>query len=226
MRKIKKLGSLMLITALALSLCACGKEEDSKKEDNKEKESVVDVNEDVKEDEAAKDEETGDDESLEGTVDEAAADMISGDIKSCKTIKTAVEVALGNEGFFTLLTYGGNGVVIELTPGGKDATAVNIVGADTEVTFNDFSNEQLRENLTEEILTNIGTEIPAIQYAAQLDGSADDLAMYYVYVSDKGTVYVYLAPAGKTMDDLLADAEGDGIYVITPETAVEYEEYK
>ncbi|MBP3620177.1 MAG: hypothetical protein J6J16_00280 [Lachnospiraceae bacterium] len=223
MRRIKKLGSLMLIAALAFSLCACGKDEDTKKEDKTEKESVVDTTEESnKDDEVVKD----DEESVDGSMDEAAAEMIGTDIKTCKTIKTAVEVALGNEGFFTLLTYGGNGVVIELTPGGKDATAVNIVGADTEVTFNDFSNEQLRENLTEEILTNIGTEIPAIQYAAQLDGSSDELAMYYVYVSDKGTVYVYLAPAGKTMDDLLADAEGDGIYVITPETAAEYEAYK
>lgn len=167
-----------------------------------------------------------DDEKSSGVTNGNRDKKISADIDSCKTIKTAVEVTLGDERFWTLMTSGEDGVVIEFTPGGTDAFAIKIVGADTEVSFENHSNEETREELIAKLLDNMGGEIPPIQYKEQLDGSKEELAMYYVYLSEEGIIYVYLASAGKTKEDLLADTNRDGIYMIAPEMADEYQGYK
>lgn len=133
----------------------------------------------------------------------------SNDVSSAKTIKTAVETALGNESIYEILTNNNGGyTVIEFDSGASTATASGAtshgmtiknctVPTDVKIGLSDCA---------EEIGTNIGEKIPKIKYKKKInlttgkaDSSGTEPAAFYAVISSKGTVFVGVAAKGATV---------------------------
>ncbi len=161
----------------------------------------------------------------------------SNDVSSCKTIKTAVETALGNEDIYAYLTnISGKITTITIAPGvatsaegsGKSA-AITISGC-TEPT--DKSVSSCDELAKSEIGTNIGEKTPKLKYKkANKDKEASKCKVepkkFYALINEKGTVFVLIG------DDIaptkVPGADGEGVgeykeaYPICPESCGAYQ---
>lgn len=162
----------------------------------------------------------------------------SNDVSSCKTIKTAVETALGNEDVYAFLTNCGDDdsdfTLITFNPGESTSTAtmtndaMTISGCEeptTGVSVADVGTLALTE-----IGTNIGEKIPKLKYTkANKDDSAAACVVkpekFYAAITAKGTVYVMIGsdtaptatPSGAKV------AEYDSAYIISPECCAAYQ---
>lgn len=160
----------------------------------------------------------------------------SNDVSSCKTIKTAVETALGNEDVYAYLTNVADEdsfTLITFNPGQATSLttsndAMSITGCsepETGVSVADVGTLTLTE-----IGTNIGEKIPKLKYTkANKDNSAATCqvkpAKFYAAITAKGTVYVMIGgestptenPSGKKV------AEYDAAYIISPECCAAYQ---
>ena len=162
----------------------------------------------------------------------------SNDVSSCKTIKTAVETALGNEDVYAFLTNCGDTdddfTLITFNPGESTSTAtmtndaMTISGCEeptTGVSVADVGTLALTE-----IGTNIGEKIPKLKYTkANKDDSAAACVVkpekFYAAITAKGTVYVMIGsdtaptatPSGAKV------AEYDSAYIISPECCAAYQ---
>lgn len=128
----------------------------------------------------------------------------SNDVSSGKTIKTAVETAMGNEDTYELLTNAGSGCVLTITPSATTATAAV---AATGVT--------ITSDAQTEIFNNIGEKTPKIKY------KKNNATNFYVVVSAKGTVSVWIgssAPTTTTSGTAITNA-----WQLTPELDKEYQ---
>ncbi|MBE5945207.1 MAG: hypothetical protein E7258_09885 [Lachnospiraceae bacterium] len=165
------------------------------------------------------------------------------DVASAKIIKTAVETSLGNENFYNLVTANGP-TVITIYPGQEHSdisgitydTASYFMAIDGGATSNNYTNynndkdaNTVRDEWCQELALNMGDSTPDIEYGYDvLTGEETDL-VYYVYVSEKATVYVLIGHKDLS-DELLnmdtsviPDANGqDGLYSITPELCDSY----
>lgn len=162
----------------------------------------------------------------------------SNDVSSCKTIKTAVETALGNEDVYAFLTNCGDDdtdfTLITFNPGESTSTAtmtndaMTISGCEeptTGVSVADVGTLALTE-----IGTNIGEKIPKLKYTkANKDDSAAACTAkpekFYAAITAKGTVYVMIGsdtapsdtPSGAKV------AEYSAAYIISPECCAAYQ---
>lgn len=138
----------------------------------------------------------------------------SNDVSSCKTIKTAVETALGNEDIYeVLVSYGGNAggyTIIEITPNtntisstalSMDGGGIKITGVTVPAGVNLGVDD---DDIVAEIGTNIGEKTPKIKYKKEVTDKASGLGAaitpesFYAVISKKGTVYVGVGASGKT----------------------------
>lgn len=157
----------------------------------------------------------------------------SNDISSCKTIKTAVETALGNEDVYAYLTNtttAGAFTVITINPGkatdgsGSTSDAIAISGCKAP---DDVSVDDVDALAKEEIGTNIGEKTPKIKYkkAGKATGAVKP-AKFYALINEKGTVYVVIggdtAPTKVETKDNKLEADS-GAYVICPEICEDYQ---
>lgn len=130
----------------------------------------------------------------------------SNDVSSAKTIKTAVETALGNEDIYAYLTNltgtGDNAFsTITITPNKATAgettssAAITITGCNTTgITVSVANVDELAKS---EIGTNIGEKTPKLKYTkANKDTKASACTVkptkFYALISAKGTVYVLI----------------------------------
>lgn len=161
----------------------------------------------------------------------------SNDVSSCKTIKTAVETALGNEDVYAFLTNCGDSdddfTLITFNPGESTSTAtmsndaMTISGC-TEPTTG-VSVADVGALALTEIGTNIGEKIPKLKYTKSNKdtGAAACTAKpekFYAAITAKGTVYVMIGegaptetPSGKKV------AEYGAAYIISPECCAAYQ---
>lgn len=139
----------------------------------------------------------------------------SNDVSSCKTIKTAVETALGNEDIYEYLVsnMSGNTVVIEVTPnqttasssgaGGLDKGGLTINGL-TKTNPADLNLSITEQDVYSEIGTNIGEKTPKLKFKKEITAKASGLnsaitpESFYAVISKKGTVYVGIGAKGET----------------------------
>ena len=142
----------------------------------------------------------------------------SNDVSSCKTIKTAVETALGNEDIYEFLVnnMAGATVTIEVVPN-KTTKSTSVVGTGDNgdgLKINGLTSDNpstLNLNITAddvlaEIGTNIGEKTPKLKYKKAIKESAHGItgageitpASFYVVINKKGTVYVGIGESGKT----------------------------
>jgi type II secretory pathway pseudopilin PulG len=173
----------------------------------------------------------------------------SNDVSSCKTIKTAVETALGNESIYEVLTNCNNKgcVIIEVVPG--KPTAEEAASTNTTLTTSEKKGLKISQcagipqgtNITEdevfeEIATNIGEKTPKVKYKKDVEITATTTAAtgstantftpssFYAVISKKGTVYVFIGSTGFT-----AEVGADGALKVTngvqicPEIDKEYQ---
>lgn len=162
----------------------------------------------------------------------------SNDVSSCKTIKTAVETALGNEDVYAFLTNCGDEdsdfTLITFNPGESTSTAtmtndaMTISGCEeptTGVSVADVGTLALTE-----IGTNIGEKIPKLKYTkANKDDSAAACVVkpekFYAAITAKGTVYVMIGSdtAPTATPSGVKVAEYDSAYIISPECCAAYQ---
>lgn len=180
--------------------------------------------------------------SGEGTPQAQLKSSMSADLSQAKVIKTSVEVSLGNESIFELCVE--KPTVITLVPGqefkgGTDCTysgasnAMRITGV-SDMTWMSSSERTLTEvqdMFAKEMSGNLGGKVPEISYTYNPETQEEVLNMnYYVYISNKGTVEVYVGPsglesaiAGQTDSDLSSVANGEkGFYQLLPDTCDSY----
>jgi len=164
----------------------------------------------------------------------------SNDVTAAKSIKTAIETALGNESIYEYLTTGsGDYCYVYITPGeatsdeeGDSAAAatsqldcITIEGAyDGEINGKD--SEALEILADNEIGTNIGEKTPKLKYR-KAAGTAGEPVEFVGVISKKGTVYVFIsaAEAGSMeveSDDTVGCKSDDG-YQICPNVCDEYQ---
>lgn len=152
----------------------------------------------------------------------------SNDVSSCKSIKTAVETALGNEDVYAYLTSVANATdynAVKIAPGvatsegdSTDAIEITITGT----TPSDLP-EDIEDTAKSEIGTNIGEKTPKIKYKKT---SVDDIGKpseFWALISPKGTVYVLIG----TGDQPSISVDGNNItssdgYLISPEACDSY----
>ena len=157
----------------------------------------------------------------------------SNDVSSCKTIKTAVETALGNETVYEYLTTGDEFCYIYITPGEAtsatelaDLECITISGASTEAEINGKANADIAKIAENEIATNIGEKTPKLKYrknAADPDGDAP--VEFVAVISNKGTVYVFISTAAEmtvSADENVGVASEAG-FQICPNVCDEYQ---
>lgn len=134
----------------------------------------------------------------------------SNDVSSCKTIKTAVETAIGNEDIYEVLVSNGatTGTVIEVTPNQKTSSTAGAGGgmSDSALTISGCSipstSDITADDILAEIGTNIGEKTPKVKYKKELTTKATGLSSaikpeaFYAVISPKGTVYVGVGPKG------------------------------
>ena len=172
----------------------------------------------------------------------------SNDVSSAKTIKTAVETALGNEDIYAYLVTSpttGKNAVIEFVPGKSTSTAA--AGAGSAVTStsaamkisncNDVSDASVADvgALTiSEIGTNIGEKIPKLKYGKankddKVSKCKETPQSFYAVINNKGTVFVMISKSGIT-DFTTVPGEGDAkvseytaAYPICPEACGAYQ---
>lgn len=136
----------------------------------------------------------------------------SNDVSSCKTIKTAVETALGNEDIYEFLVsnMSGSTVVIEVTPNQTTMSTSAVAGGGLTIsglTVDDPATLKLNittDDVLAEIGTNIGEKTPKLKYKKEIKASASGLTSavtpesFYAVISKKGTVYVGIGGKGLT----------------------------
>lgn len=160
----------------------------------------------------------------------------SNDVSSAKTIKTAVETALGNESIYELLAT--NGSVITFTPGetitattGNNGSAVEVSAEyDSTKKINGKTATDVATTAANEIGTNIGEKVPKLKYkkALKKGDSASTPEYFQAYISTKGTVYVFtthskLAFSAFNAEDESVGVTATGAYQISPYMCDEYQ---
>ena len=144
----------------------------------------------------------------------------SNDVSSCKTIKTAVETALGNEDIYEYLVnnMAGATVTIEVIPNRTtmSATAGTVVGSQasgkealkinglTKENPDDLNLNISQDDVIAEIGTNIGEKTPKLKYKKEIMMGKSGLdsnvtpESFNVVINKKGTVYVGIGAKNKT----------------------------
>lgn len=156
----------------------------------------------------------------------------SNDVSSAKTIKTAVETALGNESIYELLATKGS--IITFKPGAAitaegDITQAVTVEAEYDGDINGKTADEVKVTAESEIGTNIGEKVPKLKYKKALKkGDNNSTPEYFeAYISTKGTVYVFVvhskvAFGGFTEEDSVG-VKASNAYQISPYMCDEYQ---
>lgn len=139
----------------------------------------------------------------------------SNDVTASKTIKTAIETALGNESVYEYLTTGsGDYSYVIIKPGVSTSYSSTTLGGDldtypvlisqtTEVTeINGKSIDEIKDAAAKSIGESIGEKTPKLKYKKNAaDKTSDRIPQAFVgVISKKGTVYVYIA-LGESLPD-------------------------
>ena len=155
----------------------------------------------------------------------------SNDVSSCKSIKTAVETALGNEDVYAYLTAVDSADdynAVKITPGvatsdgdSTDAIDVSITATGDKIP-SDLPTDIL-DTVKSEIGTNIGEKTPKIKYKKISDDEIGKPSEFWALISPKGTVYVLIGTGSQPS----ITVEGNNItssdgYLISPETCDSY----
>ena len=167
----------------------------------------------------------------------------SNDVSSCKTIKTAIETALGNESLYEYLTTGGDYAYVYIQPGKSLAvaaeenatTTIKIVGAAADdADINGKKGSDLKKVAQNQIGSTIGEKSPKLKFKKDPSGKkgGNNVPKQFVGVISKaGTVYVYIDCSAEGTDMTVETDASTGEakvktgvgYQISPNIADEYQ---
>lgn len=168
----------------------------------------------------------------------------SNDVSSCDTIETSVNTALGNESISEFLTA--NPTTITLTPAGKFGSTSNgytLSGSKEAITITGGASgtwksssgktiAECQDLVANELGQSLNGTVPKLKYKKDAkSGNAVTAQAFYVHVSKKGSVEVYIGETGKestfgTTYDATAkvlDGGNDVLYEICPEVCDSYQ---
>ncbi len=159
----------------------------------------------------------------------------SNDVTSAKTIKTAIETALGNEDIYAYLTNTDDITVVTVNPGqateetgGSTSKAIDITGCSDTKNGVTFTVSDVVSFAKTEIGTNIGEKTPKLKYKkankdSDLSACTVTPTKFYGIINQKGTVFVVIggdkAPS-KAPDEVSKYTEA---YPICPEACGAYQ---
>ena len=160
----------------------------------------------------------------------------SNDVSSAKTIKTAVETALGNETIYETLTNTSTCTVIEFVSG-SSTSAATISGAEKHgmkisgCTPASDAPADIEDIIASEIGTNIGEKIPKVKFKKEINlttGKEDKTngkkpQAFYAVISSKGTVYVGVAETGQSANISATSSGLSGAAELTPNVCDGYQ---
>ena len=167
----------------------------------------------------------------------------SNDVSSCDTIETSVNTALGNESISEFLMA--NPTVITLKPAGKfgstagytlanSGDAIAITGGATGdwKSSSGKSVAECKDLLVNELGQSLNGTVPKLKYKKDAKtNNAETSQSFYVYVSAKGAVEVYIGASskestfGNSYDPTakVLDGGSDVVYEICPEVCDSYQ---
>ena len=159
----------------------------------------------------------------------------SNDVSSAKTIKTAVETALGNESIYEILTNTSTQTVIKFDPGasttgsGSSSHGMTITGCSEKDSSGANINKLTLTDCAEEIGTNIGEKIPKVKYKKEIDPATGKEKKtggvkpetFFAVISTKGTVYVGVGP--KSATPTVTSSGLNGVAELTPNVCDGYQ---
>ena len=137
----------------------------------------------------------------------------SNDVSSAKTIKTAIETALGTEEVYETLTNNNGGTtVIKFVSNAPvtDGTTTSSFSTDY-MTVTGCSNPNTNPAMTDteickSIASNIGEKIPKTKYKKKIDNTGTKVDSngftpdtFYAFITSGGTVYVAVGDSSKTV---------------------------
>ncbi len=153
----------------------------------------------------------------------------SNDVSSAKTIKTAVETALGTEDCYAYLTGSASSTAdcVFAVETNKSTAATAITGIPTTAPTN-YDGTMTAAQIGELIFGNIGEKTPKLKFKKQLDKYLNAKpTKFFVAISDKGTVAVFVgsaAPTGLATKDIGGDGTTAKAYVqLAPEVSAGYQ---
>lgn len=148
----------------------------------------------------------------------------SNDVSSAKTIKTAIETALGTESVYETLTNTTGVTKVVVLPGKTTAAegaangAANGAGTTAVKLYNCTKPDEAAtfEECAKAIGTNIGEKSPKVKYKKQINtegekGSDITPGAFVAYITPGGTVYVCIADGDGTGTSVKCDVNGSGI---------------
>lgn len=144
----------------------------------------------------------------------------SNDVSSAKTIKTAIETALGTESVYETLTNTTGVTKVVVLPGKTTAAegAANGAGTTAVKLYNCTKPDEAAtfEECAKAIGTNIGEKSPKVKYKKQINtegekGSDITPGAFVAYITPGGTVYVCIADGDGTNNTVKCEVDGSGI---------------
>lgn len=153
----------------------------------------------------------------------------SNDVSSAKTIKTAVETALGNEDCYSYLTGLATDTADLVFKVDTNKSTATSALPDIPTAPANYDGDLKQADIQELIFSNIGEKTPKLKFKKAIDDylSAAPTA-FFVSISNKGTVAVFVGSGAPTGKDLASDKGGDGTtaktYVqLTPDLSSAYQ---
>ena len=128
----------------------------------------------------------------------------SNDVSSGKTIKTAVETAMGNEAAYEEITNTGSGSVLTIPQNASNSSQITCTAT-------------ISSDTKDEIFNNIGEKAPKIQY------KKNGATTFYVVASGKGTVSVWIGQTAPSTSETGTRTSDGKTFQLSPELDKEYQ---
>lgn len=133
----------------------------------------------------------------------------SNDVSSAKTIKTAIETALGTESVYETLTNSGtnNATIVTIVPGQPTSDATGTAGVLIDKCSKPANGGAEISDCAKSIGSNIGEKTPKIKYRKKIDakgnkGDAITPTNFYAFITPGGSVYVCVGESGASLKNI------------------------
>lgn len=147
-----------------------------------------------------------------GWMSKKERELIEKDMSNCEEFGCAVNVSLADELTWNIMKN--KDILFEIKAGVTPLT--------NAITINGISEEKDRLKLIESIVDNLNSVDNQISVKQDMDGSGIIQESFYIMVDKTGKTTGYISEAGKTIEEIKNDKEGDGIYRIFPDLCNEY----
>lgn len=149
----------------------------------------------------------------------------SNDVSSAKTIKTAVETALGTEDVYSYLTLSATSGDLVITIGSNKTTASSAIAGIPTTAPTSYDGTLTATQIGELIFDNIGEKTPKLKFKKAITNYLNSAPTdFYVSISNKGTVAVYVGSSAPSGTNIASEAGNGTTWVqLAPEVSQAYQ---